>query len=123
MLLTENEIQASIEQARTAFPRFDNWQYNNEKNEDYTGFSLWGQFDMVDDESQPAWLRSYFITFDTYQKHWRGYLTIGQHSYFWSSADVGDAMLFSTKGCDTLEDAIAAFKVGLLDLFKVFSVI
>ena len=124
MLLTENEVQASIEQARTAFPRFDNWQYNNEENADYTGFSLWGEFEIVDDESQvPALPRTYFVTFDTYQKTWRGHLTIGQPSYFWTSADVGDAMLFDTKGCDTLEDAIAAFKAGLLDLFRVFSVI
>ncbi len=36
---------------------------------------------------------------------------------------MGDAMLFSTGGCDTLDDAIAAFKVGLLDLCRVFSVI
>ena len=83
-----------------------------------------GEFEIVDDESQvPALPQRYFVTFDVYQKHWRGHMTIGQHSYFWSSADVGDAMLFSTKGCATLEDAIAAFKAGLLDLFKVFSVI
>ena len=70
MLLTENEVQASIEQARTAFPRFDSWQYNNEENVEYTGFSLWGESEIVDDdESQvPALPRTYFITFDTYQK-------------------------------------------------------
>lgn len=124
MLLTENDVRASVEQARTAFPRFHNWQYNNEKNEEYTGFSLWGEFDVVDDESPaPAWPRRYFITFDTYQKTWRGHLTIGQHSYFWSSADMGDAVLFSTGDCDTLGDAIAAFKAGLVDLFKIFSVV
>ena len=123
MLLTESEIQASVEQAQTAFPKFHDWQYNNEKDAEYTGFSLWGQFDVVDDQSQPAWLRSYFITFDTYQKNWQGHLTIGQHSYLWTSADMGDAILFSTGDHDTLEDAIAAFKVGLLDLFRVFSVI
>ena len=71
---------------------------------------------MVDDESQvPAWPRRFFITFDTYQKIWRGHLTIGQHSYFWSSADMGDAVLFSTGDCDTLDEAIAAFKAGLFD--------
>ena len=124
MLLTENEIQESVEQAQAAFPKFHNWQYNNEKDREYSGFSLWGQFDMVDNESQaPSSPRSYFITFDTYQKNWRGHLTIGLHSYFWSSADMGDALLFSTGDRDTLDDAIVAFKAGLLDLFKVFSVI
>lgn len=125
MLLTENEVQESLEQARTAFPKFDNWEYNNEKNAEYMGFSLWGEFDVDAAKGQrPRWPpRIYFITFDTYQENWRGHLTIGQHSYFWSSADMGDALLFSTGDCDALDDAIVAFKAGLLDLFRVFSVI
>jgi hypothetical protein len=35
----------------------------------------------------------FFITLDTYEEHWYGHLTIGQHCYLWSSADVGDAHL------------------------------
>ena len=54
MLLTESEVQESLEQARTAFPKFDNWEYNNEKNAEYMGFSLWGEFDVVDDERPDA---------------------------------------------------------------------
>ena len=51
MLLEENEIQAALEQAKIAFPNFDNWQYNNEvdkKMGHYDGFCLWGEFAIFD---------------------------------------------------------------------------
>lgn len=57
----------------------------------------------------------------THQEEWRGSLTIGQHSYLWSSADVGDAHLLSTEPCNSLEDAIAALKAEMIRLFKAFS--
>ena len=44
MILTETEISEVIEKAKNAFPNFSNWEYNNEKNDEYLGFSLWGQF-------------------------------------------------------------------------------
>ena len=123
LLLEDSDVQKALEQAKAAFPHLRDWEYINEKNEEYFGFCLWGQFVTDNEHQDSAWPRRYFITFDTYQKNWRGHLTIGQHSYFWSSADVGDALLLSTGDCDTLNDAIAALKAGLLDLFKVFSVI
>lgn len=120
MLLTELEIQQILETAKAAFPNFTDWEYINEVNEEYFGFSMWGQFVLDPDELMS---RRFFITLDTYQEEWRGSLTIGQHSYLWSSADVGDAHLLSTEPCDSLEDAIAALKAEMVRLFKAFSVV
>ena len=44
MLLTEPEIQQVLEQVQAAFPNLIDWEYNNEKNDEYFGFSIWGQF-------------------------------------------------------------------------------
>ena len=44
MLLTEPEIQQVLNQAQAAFPKLINWEYNNEKNGEYFGFSMWGEF-------------------------------------------------------------------------------
>lgn len=44
MLLTEPEIQQVLEQVQAAFPNLTDWEYNNEKNDEYFGFSVWGQF-------------------------------------------------------------------------------
>ncbi len=116
MLLTEPEIQQVIEQAKTTFPNFTDWEYNNEKNEGYSGFSLWGQFVLNPGDN------SFFITFDTNQENWYGYLTIGQPCYFWTSADVGDAHLLHTKPCQTIDNAMAALKTEIVNLFSAFSV-
>jgi hypothetical protein len=121
LLLTEPEIQQVIEQAKTTFPNFTDWEYNNEKNEGYSGFSLWGQFVLnPEDNSMP---RCFFITFDTNQENWYGYLTIGQPCYFWSSADVGDAHLLHTEPCQAIDNAMAALKTEIVNLFSAFSVI
>jgi len=120
LLLTEPEIQQVIEQAKTTFPNFTDWEYNNKKNESYFGFSLWGQFALNREDYMP---QRFFITFDTNQENWYGYLTIGQPCYLWSSADVGDAHLLNTEACQTIEEAMAALKVEIVNLFKAFSVI
>ncbi|MHC5861779.1 hypothetical protein [Nostoc sp.] len=44
MLLTELEIQQVLEQVKSAFPNLTNWEYNNEKNDEYFGFSVWGEY-------------------------------------------------------------------------------
>lgn len=119
MLLTEPEIQQAIEQAKTAFPHFTDWKYNNEVNGEYFGFSLWGMFDLNPEELMP---RRLFITLDTYKESWYGHLTIGQPYYLWSSADVGDANLLDTESCQTLEEAIAALKEEIASLCRAFSV-
>ena len=75
MLLTECEIQRILEQAKTAFPHFIDWEYNNEINEDYFGFSLWGRFVLDPEDQMP---RCFFITLDTYKESWHGHVTIGQ---------------------------------------------
>ncbi len=66
--------------------------------------------------------RSFFITLETYKDKWRGCLTIGQHSYLWSSTDVRDAHLLSTDNYDSIEGAIATLKAEMLKLFHAFSV-
>jgi hypothetical protein len=120
MLLTEPEIQRVLEQVKTAFPNFTDWEYNNEKNEEYFGFSVWGEF--VINSEELIMPRRFFITLDTnHEDKWEGCLTIGQHSYLWSSADAGDAHIVSTESYETLEEANAALKAKILELFQAFS--
>jgi len=118
VLLTEPEIRRSVKRVEAAFPSFRDWEYNNEINDSYTGFALWGEF--VPDPNEPM-PRSYFVTFDTRQAIWTGHLSIGKHSYFWSSADCGDAYLLDTNPCTTLEDAITMLKRQMADLFAALS--
>jgi hypothetical protein len=118
VLLTEPEIQRSIERARAAFPHFTDWECNNAVNESYGGYALWGEF--VPEPEEPM-ASSYFITFDTYDVTWRGHLTIGKHCYYWSSADCGDANLVDTDPCATLDEAIMALKKKMANLFAALS--
>ena len=118
MLLAESEIQRSLKCVQAAFPRFANWDHNNEINESYSGFSLWGEFVPEPDEPMP---RSFFVTFDTYGATWAGHLSIGKPCYFWSGADCGDAYLVDTRPCATLEDALASLKRQMADLFAALS--
>lgn len=119
MLLTELEVQQAITQAKASFPDFGVWEYSNEANEEYFDFSLWGEFVLNPEDQMP---KRFFITLDTYQKHWYGHLTIGQHCYLWSSADVGDAHLVDTESYNTLEEAIMALKMEMTKLCKALSV-
>jgi hypothetical protein len=120
MLLTEPEIQQVLNQAKAAFPNLTDWEYNNETNGEYFGFSMWGEFVLNPEELMP---RRFFITLDTYEDKWQGCLTIGQHSYLWSSADVGDAHLLDTEASETLEEAIAVLKAKMVELLAAFSVV
>ncbi|MHC5823754.1 MAG: hypothetical protein ACYT04_49950 [Nostoc sp.] len=117
MLLTEAEIQQVLDQAKAAFPNFTDWEYNNEKNGEYFGFSMWGEFVLNPEKLMP---RRFFITLDTYEDKWQGCLTIGQPSYLWSSADVGDAHLLNTEPSETLEEAIAVLKAKMVELLTAF---
>jgi hypothetical protein len=76
--------------------------------------SLWGQY-VLDPEVLMS--RTFFITLDTYENQWHGSLTIGQHSYLWSSADMGDAHLLDTDSYEFLEEALAALKAEIVSLF------
>jgi hypothetical protein len=111
VFLTEREVQQALSRAKVAFPHFTEWEYSNDKNGEYDGFTLWGQFVLNPAEQMS---RRFFITLDTYEDQWYGHLTIGQHCYLWTSADVGDAHLVDTKPCRTLEEAIAALKMAKL---------
>jgi hypothetical protein len=118
VILTESEIRGSLKRVKAAFPRFPHWDYNNEINESYPGFAVWGEFVPEPNEPMP---RSFFVTFDTYEATWTGHLSIGKHCYFWSSADCGDANLIDTNPCATLEEAITSLKRQMVHLFTVLS--
>ncbi|WP_225225982.1 hypothetical protein [Komarekiella delphini-convector] len=96
------------------------WRSLDEKNEEYFGFSIWGQLVINPEELMP---QRFFITLDTYEDKWQGCLTIGQHSYLWSSADAGDAHLVDTEPSETLEEAISALKAKIVDLLGAFSAV
>ena len=117
-MLTELEIQQNLEQVKVAFPNLTKWEYNNEKNQEYFGFSIWGQFAVNSDELMP---RLFYVTFDIYDNEWQGHLTVGQPCYLWSSADVGDAHLLETEACASLGEAIASLKVKIASFSQAFS--
>lgn len=120
MLLTELEIQQVLEQVQAAFPNFTDWEYNNKKNDEYFGFSVWGEFEIKTEELIIP--RRFFITLDTnHEDKWQGCLTIGQPSYLWSSADVGDAYLVDTEPSETLQEAITTLKAKIAELLAAFS--
>ena len=114
MLLSKAEIRESIACVKAAFPRFTKWKHHNEIDDSYPGFALWGEYVPDPKDDMP---RYFFITFDVYEKMWSGHLTIGQHSYFWSSADFGDAHLVDSDPCATLEEAITSLKNQMATLF------
>lgn len=117
MLLTEPEIHGALEQAKSAFPLFTDWDYQNKAGGDYFGFALWGQ---VEPDPEELMGRQFFITLETYEEQWRGCLTIGMHSYLWSDANVGDAHLLGTDLYVSLEEAIVALKSEIRRLFDLF---
>ena len=118
MLLPENEIPQVMEKAKAAFPNFSNWKYSNEINEEYSGFSLWGELTLDPEEEIPP---NFFVTLDKNKEEWRGYLTVGQPSYLWSSADFGDAYLLAVGDYDSIEAAITGLKVEIVKLFAMVS--
>jgi hypothetical protein len=121
MFLADHDIQHALEQVRVAFPSFTQWAYTNASDDERSlnGFSLWGQWVLRPEEFMA---RHFYITFATHAEHWSGHLTIGQHFYFWTSADVGDAHLLDTEECATLEEAIVALKAEMTRLCRALSV-
>jgi hypothetical protein len=120
MVLTDSAIQDAFKAGRAAFPHLTNWEHNNEKNDFHNGFALWGEYILDPTDTMRS---TYFVTFCAYQDTWRGYWTIGQHAYFWSSTEVGDAYLLSTDACATLADAAMALKADMAKLLQAFSAV
>lgn len=89
---------------------------SNEKNDEYFGFSVWGQ--LIVNPEELIMPRRFFITLDTYEDKWQGCLTIGQPSYLWSCADAGDAHLVDTEPSETLEETISTLKAKISELFQ-----
>lgn len=112
--LAEPEIRRSLGCLREAFPHFSGWDYRNDSDESYPGFSVWGKFVAEPGERDP---RRLFVTLVAESATWKGYLTIGQPSDYWSSCDVDDAYLVDTDPCSTLEDTITSLKRRIKDLF------
>ena len=107
MFLADHDIQHALEWVQAAFPSFTQWAYTNASEDERSldGFSLWGQWVLQPEE---------IIV--------RHFYTIGQHSYWWTSADVGDAHLLDTEECATLEEAIVALKAEMTRLCRALSV-
>ncbi len=110
----------ALARVQTAFPSFTQWAYTNASDDDRSldGFSLWGQWVLHPEEPMA---RHFYITFATHAAHWSGHLTIGQHYYWWTSADVGDAHLLDTEEYATLEEAIVALQAEMARLCHVLS--
>jgi len=126
VLLAEAEVEPVLEMLKEAFPKLSDWEYCNEKDGDHNGFTIWGRLTIGDGDDDLS-ARDYYVTFDIYaeqgqgQGRWRGTLSIGQHSYFWSSADAGDASLLDTAFCVSLSEAITALKSKIRDFAAALS--
>ena len=120
MFLTLSELEPVLSQVRTAFPNLVDWEYSNEAESDYFGFTVWGCL-VLRDNDDDLLTRRFYVTFDLSEAQWQGALTIGQHNYFWTSADFGDAHLLNTERCSSLEDAIAALKNKITELARALS--
>ena len=121
MFLVDPDIQHALERVQAAFPSFTQWAYTNASDDERSldGFSLWGQWVLQPEE---IIARHFYITFATHAEHWSVHVTIGQHYYLWTSADVGDAHLLDTEECATLEEAIVALKAEMARLCRALSV-
>jgi len=122
MFLADHDIQHALERVQAAFPSFTEWAYTNASDDERSldGFALWGQRVLHPEETMA---RHFSLTFATHAAHWSGHLTIGQHFYFWTSADVGDAHLLDTEEYATLEDASVALKAEIARLCRALSVV
>lgn len=116
MVLTEPEIQHVISQVKAAFPNLTNWQFNNEENDEYCGFSVWAFYTLEPEKLMARW---FFITFDTFDLKWRGHLSVGKPTYLWTSTEEGDAFLVDTALCQTIEEAIHKLKAQITNLFSI----
>jgi hypothetical protein len=121
MFLADHDIQQALQRVQAAFPSFTQWAYTNASDDERSldGFSLWGQWVLHPEETMA---RHFYITLATHAEPWSGHLTIGQHYYFWTSADVGDAHLLATEACATLEEAIVALKAEMARLCHALAV-
>ena len=121
MFLADHDIQHALQRVQAAFPSFTQWAYTTASEDETSldGCSLWGQWVL---RPEAFMARHFSITFTTHAEHWSGHLTIGQHYYWWTSADVGDAHLLDTEACATLEEAIVALKAEMAHLCRALSV-
>jgi len=115
MRLADADLPTALALVAARLPRRTGWQYRNQPDDEHPGFTVWGEFVLSPDEDRAP---RFFITFGLGPDGWPGDLTVGQHAYFWTSADVGDAYLLTTPPCATLEEAIAALKTAMRQLAR-----
>src|SRR5690606_37807038 len=126
--LAEEDIEPVLETLKTAFPNVSDWEYCNEVDGDHNGFTVWGSLS-IQKGDKDLWAKHYYVTFDIYDKEkqgrgqWLGTLTIGQHSYFWSSADAGDAYLLDTEHYSSLSESVTALKMQIREFASALSAI
>lgn len=114
MILTEDQVELAILEAGAAFSNFTDWTTNNEKNEYYDGFALWGEYLHADKYGDGT---RFFVTFSLGNEGWTGNLTTGLPAFYWSDADMDDAMLVGTVPVETLSDAIRVLQTRMRTLF------
>jgi hypothetical protein len=61
----------------------------------------------------------FYVTFDRFFGNWSGHLTVGMHSYYWSSTDEDDARLLTSGTFETLDEAIVDLKKQIARLSSV----
>ncbi|MBC8134769.1 MAG: hypothetical protein H8F28_02650 [Fibrella sp.] len=114
MTIDKDQSEPLISEARAAFTGFSDWRWNNAKNDYYDGFALWGEYLHADEHGDGT---RFFVTFSLRNDGWTGDLTTGQPAFYWSDADIGDAMLVGTLPVGTLGDAIRVLKARMRTLF------
>ena len=112
MILDEDAIQLALTSVAAGFASFHDWETHNEVDDEHVGFTLWGEYCPNDEDNATT----YFVTFTLGDAGWQGYLTIGQHSYYWASASEGDAYLVSTEVYGTINETISALKASVVEL-------
>lgn len=118
MVLNDDAMKQAQETVETAFPNVFDWEWNNADDDMYIGFTLWGELEYEEPEN----MANFFVTFNAVNEGWQGHLTVGKPSYYWSSANFGDAHLLSTQLCQTLEAAIQALKNAIRQLAAALTV-
>ena len=111
MLLADADRQKALETVAASFPHLADREYRNDVDDDYGGFTVWGEFALDPDELTAP--RFFITSRHSPDDRWRSGLAVGKYACFWISADVGDAYLLDMPPCATLEEAIAALKKAM----------
>lgn len=115
MNLTGPEIEAALEELKTAFPHLQDWQHEDLEEDGLGGYTLWARLVPQPHGSNPV---PFFVTFERLENGWRGALTVGKPAGFWTEARYEDAWLLMTEPAPTLPEALRDLKAALDALFR-----